>query len=341
MEKQARINGNDSGLNLKLTDLLDLKHWQNVQDNLSMVTNVTLRTVDADCKPITATSSELMLCHQILRDSAQKDKICGSCMPTFLGGKWDVDKNLSYICEFGLYNFAAPLQTGEKEKKTWGYVLAGPVVLVKRRDKEDYLRLAEELNVDLEEVWSAILEIKVMSFHGVKSILNLIEDVAEYTMETMHRSIMSKREEVAMAIEPLKLNKILEALLEVAFEVSRADIGSIMFLDRAKGALTIQAAKGIDDDVVRNTRVRLGDGISGLAAKEGETFLIDENLDDNRIRPYLNRAQISSSMVLPFKVQNKIMGVMNLGALKSSAVRFDKNSINVINRLINLAAMAL
>ncbi len=336
MRKKIKIKLNKQVLSLR--DLLSIKEWQKIQDDFSEVTNINLRTVDADCRALTMPSKQPRLCTELLKSSLQKDKFCGPCLPTFLGGKWTVDKNLSFVCGVGLCNFAAPIKTGNG--KAWGYILAGPVLLVKRKPKEEYSSLAEELNIDLEDLWSALLEIEVVSFHGIQSTLELIQDVGVYTIEAAYRNLMRERE-VTMAFDSFKLKRLLDALLDVAFEITNADIGSIMFLDRKKEALTIHTSKGITDEVVRNTRVRLGDGISGIAARDGESFLIDDNIQDNRIRPYLNRPQISSSMVLPLKIENRIMGVMNLGALKTSAVRFSRDNLSVMHRLIDLASLAL
>lgn len=323
---------------LSLGDLLDVENWQKIQDNFSAVTGVNLRTVDADCRPFTKPSAEPRLCSQVLKEAQQKEKICGSCLPTFLGGRWIVDKNLSYKCEVGLCNFAAPLKL--RMDRALGYVLAGPVILVKRKPKEEYRGLAEELNIDIENLWGALLEIKVISFHGVESMLELIQDVCEYALSLAYKNLM-KQKEVVMAIEPAKLNKIFEALLDVAFEVTNADVGSVMLLDRVNDALTIRASRGITDEIVRNTKVRLGDGISGLAAKEGKSFIIDQDIKDNRIRRYLNRPQITSSMVLSLKSEDKVVGVMNLGVLGSSQVKFSPEKLSLINRLVDLAVLAL
>ena len=46
-------------------------------------------------------------------------------------------------------------------------------------------------------------------------------------------------------------------------------------------------------------------------------------------------------MVIPIKTGSRVLGVMNLGALQSSPTRFDNNNVNLINRLIGLATIAL
>jgi len=48
-----------------------------------------------------------------------------------------------------------------------------------------------------------------------------------------------------------------------------------------------------------------------------------------------------SSMVLPFEAEDRIAGVMNLGASKGLPVRFNADNAKLINKLINLTTTAL
>ncbi len=320
-----------------LKDLIDVKSWQKIQDNFSFVTGVAIRTLDSEGKPFTSPSNEPRLCSEFLKNSPDKNRLCGACLPTFLGGKAVVDNNLSFICTAGLHNLSTPLKV---DNRTLGYIIIGPVILVMRKSKEEYRKAAEEVKLDLEDFWSAIVEIKVTSFHGIQSLVELIKDVAEYNLKTAYKN--KKREkEVVMVPGSAKLSQLLEALLDVAFEISGADIGSIMIYDKANKELRIQASRGIADDIVRNTRVKLGTGISGIAVKEGEAFLLDNENKDNRIAPYLNRPSLRSSMVIPFKAEERVAGVMNLGALNTSAVRFSQDNIKLMNKLVDLATVAL
>jgi ligand-binding sensor protein len=324
--------------NLSLKDLIDLSEWQKIQDNFSAVTGVGLRLVDSEGHPLTSPSKEPYLCSQILKKYPAREKICGSCSPTFLGGKGIVDRNLSFLCHAGLHNFVTPLRLDGS--KVLGYLIVGPVILVMRKTKEEYNVTAQELGIDADEFWSAILEIKVVSFHGAQSLMELIKDLGEYTVKLAYQNKIKERE-IFMATGSHKLVRFLDALLAVACEISQAEIGSVMFFDKDSDELTIHASRGLSDEIVRNTKVRLGEGIAGLAAKEGKYFLIDNTIQDMRIRPLLKRPYISSSMVIPLRMENKIIGVMNIGARSTSSVRFTKKNINLMKRLVDLAALAI
>ncbi len=322
---------------LFLKNLLDIQTWQKIQNNFTAVTGVTLRTVDPQGDPATQPSGLPRLCADLANKPYLKSKVCGGCLPTFLGGSGVVDRNLGYVCQTGLCNFITPLRV---KNSIFGYIILGPVILVMRKNKEEYRQLAEELMLELDELWDMLLEIKIVSFQGMRSLIELIRDVGEYAVRLAYQDILKKKE-VVMAPDSSKLNRLLNALLEVAFQVTGADIGSVMFFSKDTNDLTIQASRGIPEEIVQKTRVRLGEGISGIAAKERKSFLIDENIEDNRIKRYLSRPYISSSMVVPISVKEKTLGVINLGALQTSLVKFNTDTVKLMDRLVDLTTIAI
>lgn len=339
---KANNKGNLKHQRLSLKNLVNISEWQKIQDNFSAVTSAGIQTVDLEGNQLTSPSREPRLCSELLKNYPLKEKFCGPCLPTFLGGLGVVDKNLRMICNAGLCNFITPLRIDED--KVLGYIILGPLILVMRKTKEEYRAVAEELDVDLEEFWDALLEIKVISMEGAHSVVDLIKDVAEYTLKLSYQNItlQRRRKEMIMAADSPKLSKLLEALLDVAFQITGAEIGSIMFFEKdQKDEMTVRASRGLPEEIVSKARVRLGNGISGIAAQERKSILIDDNLRDNRIRSYLTRPYISSSMVLPIEVKDRVLGVMNLGALQTSAVRFNTDNVQLMHKLIELATVAL
>lgn len=314
----------DHPLSRTLPELVNLPQWQTLQDNFANVIDICLRTLSPDGTPLTDASREPRLCREIVKDPLQKARLCGRCLPTFMGGEAVVDKNLGYFCHANLYNFIAPLRL---EGTVIAYVLIGPVILVMRKSKEEYRSAAEALGVSLDEFWSALLEIKVISFQGVNAFVALIQTMGDYLL--------------ALAYENRQMRQLsgqyLQRLLDVALEISGAAIGSVMLYDPQSATLSIRASRGIPEEIVEKTRVKIGEGIAGTALESGESFVIDERTPDRRIRPYLSRPYLNSSMVLPLKVADKVLGVMNLGILKTAATSFTPERRDLVRRLLSLA----
>jgi len=323
---------------LGFRDIVDIQKWQHIQDNFSAITGICLRTVDPQGKDITTPSNRPKFCQELHKDHSVVKEICGNCLPTFLGGKGVVDKNLNFSCLPGVHIFVAPLRVNGGD--ALGYILIGPVILVMRRLKEEYRQIAEDLGLNLEDVWNALLDMKVLSFQGVQSFVELIKDIGDYKLKLAYQSAMKERE-LSIKLELPQLGKVMEVLLDVAYQVSGADVGSIMVYNQDRDELTISAAKGLSEEIVRNSRVKIGNSISGMAAKEGKSILINDDTQDNRIRPYLHRPNLSSSMVLPLRSANRVLGVLNLGAFKGSAAKFSPENLTAMNRLADLASAAM
>jgi ligand-binding sensor protein/putative methionine-R-sulfoxide reductase with GAF domain len=326
---------------IHLKDLISVKEWQEIQDNFANIIGVALQTLDSEGKSVTRPSGLPGLCTELLKNSPLKNEVCAKCLPTFLGGSAILDKNLGYFCVangMGTYNFLVPLKSSENNVA--GYVLVGPVFLVIRKLRDEYIQVAERLSVDVDALWNAVLDIRVISYQGMRSLSDFIREIGEYALRLAHEHILMKKG-AGIAEDVAKFIRLFDSLLDVAFEISKADIGSVMFLDKNKGNLTIRASKGIPEEIVSKTNVKVGEGISGIAAKEGTPFIIDDNLRDNRIKKYLSRSDIiSSSMVLPLKVRNQVLGVMNLGVLRTSPVRFGADNLKSMRKLVELAAVA-
>lgn len=325
--------------NFTLKETLNVREWQKIQDNFAAVTEVGIRTVDNQGKNITVPSGSPRLCNHLKNSPLIRDRICGGCLPTFLGGKGIVDKNLKFSCETGLSNFLAPLYI--QKSKVVGYVIAGPVILVMRRPKEYYQKIAEELSLGLEEVWGTVLEIRVISTQVAQSVVELIKDVCQSAVQSRY-ALLAREKEIPVAdIISERLNKLLTVLLDVAFQISGADVGSVMSFNERKNELVIQSSRGIPREIIDKTRIKIGEGISGMAAEKRSSLLIDQATSDNRIKPYLNRPNLKSSMILPINLKDSLLGVMNLGATAKSNVSFNAASIKLMNDLINLTTLAL
>jgi putative methionine-R-sulfoxide reductase with GAF domain/ligand-binding sensor protein len=324
----------------KFEELIDLKKWQNIQDTFSSIAEIYLRTVDPKGNAITSPSGEPSLYREFLLKTCATDQAPKTCLPTFLGGDSVVDNNLSYYCPRGLHNFIVPLALDEN--RVLAHVIVGPVILVARKEKDYYDRIADEFNFEREGFWKAIQEIRVLSFFRIQAIVELIKEIGNYVLELAFRKVNAADEISGMISkrEP-KFTQILDKFLNVAIYVSGADIGSIMMLDNASEGLTIRASKGLPEEIVKNTCVKCGESIAGKAVQENKCFIInDDCCSDNRIKGYLCRPQIRSSIILPIKLAGNTLGVMNLGATESS-LRFSQEHVRSMNEFIDLADMAL
>ncbi len=322
---------------LSFSDLINLADWQKIQDAFSQVTRICVRTVDVNGNLIVPKTASSAFCDTIIKGTPYGLDTYAKCWPTFLGGKAIVDKNLSFICPPGFHNFIAPLKLDHT--KPIAYIILGPAILVMRKPKQDYQKLAEDLDVDLDALYEAIKDVRVISFQRMQSLVELMREVGEFIVKMAYDK-MEMGEDILNTV-PQRFTSVLHVLLEVVLQASGADMGSIMLKDKNSDEFSIRAAKNLPDEVVRTARARTGIGIAGTAIKTKAPILIDESRPDNRIAQYLKRPYLKSSMVMPILADDRVYGVMNVGALEVSTVRFSPENLKRINNLIDLATDAL
>jgi ligand-binding sensor protein len=319
------------------SDLINLADWQKIQDAFSDVTRICLRTVDTNGNLIVPKTTSCAFSDKLLKGTPYGLDSYNRGWPTFLGGKAIVDKNLSFICPPGFHNFIAPLRLDHS--KPIAYIIMGPAILVMRKQKIDYLKLAAEIDVDLDKLFEAIQDVRVISFYRMQSLVELIRQVGEFIVKLAYDKSLRGPEVLRTA--PERFKSVLHIVLDVAMQASGADMGSIMFKERGTDQLSIRVARNLPEEVVNGVRVVSGEGIAGTVMKDRTPILIDDSKPDNRIAKYLKRPYLKSSMVLPILADNKAYGVINLGALEVSAVRFNEQNLDRMNNLINLATDAL
>jgi len=114
-------------------------------------------------------------------------------------------------------------------------------------------------------------------------------------------------------VMPLKLEQFLHAILKLVIDTLDADGGSLMLLDKETKMLSIKASLGLKEEIVKLTRVKIGERISGWVAETGKPLLlIDGLIDRKQFKNVEKRAEIKSSLCIPLKVRYRTIGVLNL-----------------------------
>jgi GAF domain-containing protein len=90
--------------------------------------------------------------------------------------------------------------------------------------------------------------------------------------------------------------------------------GSLMLLDEEGRLLRIVAAVGLSDLVVQETRQRLGQGIAGRVAEEGEALLLVGTIGDERFPVHGERPEIPSAVCVPVVTEGRVLGVLNVNS---------------------------
>ncbi len=127
-------------------------------------------------------------------------------------------------------------------------------------------------------------------------------------------------------------DRLLKWLLEISVRAVEASTGSIMLHSENTSELYIGYAMGLSQDVVSNTRQKVGTGISGKVAETGEALLVHDIVDDPLYREGRERESISSSVSAPLTVGKTLIGVLNVSTSEGER-RLDENDRDTIGLL--------
>lgn len=160
-----------------------------------------------------------------------------------------------------------------------------------------------------EEKSRLYLAARIIEIHGWK-LDSVITDNGSLMTLAAPKNIRQKIDAVVDAA--------MEMFTELIYLLMNLNICSIMLVDEVMNELLIKWARGIDDAIIRETRIRIGEGIAGWVAFEGEPLLIEDIENDSHFgRKNMSQYNTKSLLSLPLKVRGKVIGVINLNNKKS------------------------
>lgn len=136
----------------------------------------------------------------------------------------------------------------------------------------------------------------------------------------------------------LGLEPVLQEVLDSALALLGAECGSIML--RESEELRIFVARGLSREIVENTRVRMGDGVAGKVALEGQPRLLHRGVRESASRLKGRRSDMQSALCVPLKARDEIIGVLNVkGHVQGDD--FTEEDLDVLSVMASHAAGAI
>jgi len=128
--------------------------------------------------------------------------------------------------------------------------------------------------------------------------------------------------------------------VEMIAEVMHARIASLMLVDEEREELYIKAARGLREEVVAGTRLKMGDSIAGWVAKHGVPLLVTDVEEDPRFtRRNSHQYETKSCLSVPIKADGRVVGVININN-KISCTPFTEDDQALLTSLADRAARA-
>ena len=108
-------------------------------------------------------------------------------------------------------------------------------------------------------------------------------------------------------------DELIQCTVSMASQAIPSSYTSLMLLDENEQALVIKAAKGLPQEVIANTRVKLGEGLAGWVAQNRRPVVLPNGPDvPVSLRESLLQEKITSVLCVPLEVKERVLGVLNL-----------------------------
>ncbi len=179
---------------------------------------------------------------------------------------------------------------------------------------------------------------------GKDDILNRQREKRADNLEKKSRPL-SHLYEISKAISSsLDLKEVLELTLDKCLDSLESEAGSIFLLDENEKELVLKTVRGPKEVSLRDVKQRLGEGISGLVARNGRPLLvIDIERDPHfqkRRSDVLEMYETASFLCVPLVTTNRLVGVINITE-KRSRKPYTQDDLKFLAALASHASLAI
>jgi signal transduction histidine kinase len=141
------------------------------------------------------------------------------------------------------------------------------------------------------------------------------------------------------ALAHLRLDELLNALLERTRQILEVDTCAILLLDEDTNELVARATLGIEEEVEQGVRVPVGGGFAGRIAAEKRPVILDDVDHAHVLNPLLREKGVKSMLGVPLVVEGEVRGVFHVGSLRYRA--FGEDEVELLQLVADRAALAI
>lgn len=320
----------DNKEKLKLSDLIDLKFLQELQDAFAKAIGISSFTVDED-GPITNPSNFTDFCANFIRPNKLGAQRCEEC--DIRGQKLALEKGgpIIHTCHAGLVQFAIPIMIAGKHIAS----IMGGQVSSETLDEKNFKNIAKELGItnknEYKEAWK---KIRIMSEDKIKDSIHLFSIFANSISEMANKNYelikKNKRENLLKTIidkirSSLDIDETLTFICEETmklFNVQRASISRL--IDSNDYAPTIKKECVSNAEIAGMDKLKHFNEITKYHIQQliqnKKIFTIDNILESDTpdyFKEGYNLLGVKSLLVIPIKNEDDKWGILILAEYNS------------------------
>jgi len=149
--------------------------------------------------------------------------------------------------------------------------------------------------------------------------------------------------DVAKALtSSLDLDSILQTIMEKMAEYFRPDTWSLLMVDEEHNELYFAIAVGDAAEALKDVRLKVGEGIAGWVAKNGEQLIVPDVYTDPRFAKRIDQVtqwETRSIICVPLNSKHRVLGVIQLVNVDMKG--FGDQEIFFLQALCDYAAIAI
>lgn len=150
------------------------------------------------------------------------------------------------------------------------------------------------------------------------SVNEAASDLAEEAARQADTQLLATLFELGREVTSvLDFNDLLQKIPQLIARLTPFTVFSVYLLDERRGDLHIAYAVGYPEDVVKNFRLQVGQGVVGTVVAEQRPIRIDDVSAEPRWMPVVDNVQ--SGLAVPLRHQGKVFGALNLLSDKKHA----------------------
>lgn len=142
------------------------------------------------------------------------------------------------------------------------------------------------------------------------------------------------------------LSELLDFFVGLVEDELDAERVSLMLLSRDGQELRIAASRGLSEEVIRETRARVGEGVAGLVARDGTALLASPDGRMAAVKPggwagaEGSFASVPLLLSVPIRTHHDVLGVLNV-TNRHGGVPFGQEDASFLSALAGQAAVAI
>ncbi len=143
----------------------------------------------------------------------------------------------------------------------------------------------------------------------------------------------------------LRLNQLIDFIIDQAVKLLDVERCSLMMIDMQKNELVIKGSFGVKADVIRDTRLALGERIAGKVASQGLPLLVrDIRSSEFAALAPLHSYKSHSFMSVPILLHREVVGVISVTEKRlteSTDAAFREMDLKILTRIVHQAAISI